>query len=152
MEKLGKKVLEAQELEIHVISEKFLNDLCKSPRNKINTLELILKHNIGSWGSDLRARIDLCVQTNESTIKNATEKRFKSKSGVDGMMRMKIKGGAVVDPDSGMEDEAHVLFDPKNKKEPLSCVLGMVDIMRGTNSYYKLQVIEHDKYKSKYLS
>lgn len=97
----------------------------------------------------MKARIDLCVQTNETLVKRTDENRFKSKSGVDGMMRMKIKGGAVVDPDSGMEDEAHVLCDPKDKKEPLSCVLGMVDIMKGTNSYYKLQVIEHDKYKSK---
>ena len=149
MEKLGKKVLEAQQLDIHVISEKFLDDLCQLPRNKIDALELMNKHNIGSWGSDWKTRIDLCAQFNEALIKSTSENRFKSKSSVDGVMKMKIKGGAIVDPDSGMEDEAHVLCDPKDKKEPLSCVLGMVDIVRGTNSYYKLQVIEHDKYKSK---
>ena len=57
-------------------------------------------------------------------------------------LKLKLKEGGVVDPDSGLEDEAHVL---KTKDALYSVVLGNVDIQSGRNSYYKLQVLEHDK-------
>ena len=41
-----------------------------------------------------------------------------------------------------MEDSCHVLED---KGSIFSATLGMVDIQRGTNSFYKLQVLESDK-------
>ncbi|KAK7070986.1 Poly [ADP-ribose] polymerase 1, partial [Halocaridina rubra] len=56
--------------------------------------------------------------------------------------KVKLKGGAAVDPDSGLEDKAHVY---QRGSKLYNCVLGMVDIVRGTNSYYKLQVLESDK-------
>lgn len=59
-------------------------------------------------------------------------------------LKLKLKGGGVVDPDSGLEDKAHVL---KMKDILYSVVLGMVDIQSGRNSYYKIQVLEHDKKK-----
>lgn len=37
----------------------------------------------------------------------------------------------------------------KGGKKIYNCVLGLVDIVRGTNSYYKLQVLESDK-KNRY--
>lgn len=43
----------------------------------------------------------------------------------------------------GLEDKAHVLQEGKN--ELYNAVLGLVDISRGTNSFYKLQVLESDK-------
>lgn len=46
----------------------------------------------------------------------------------------------------GLEDTHHVLEEKKGVI--YNAVLGMVDIMRGTNSYYKLQVLEEDKRKS----
>ncbi len=55
----------------------------------------------------------------------------------------------MIDPDSGLEDEGHILFDSKSK-EPYSVTLGLVDIEKGTNSYYKIQLIKHDKYKAKW--
>ncbi len=58
-------------------------------------------------------------------------------------MKLKLKGGAYVDPESGLEDKAHVL---KRKEEELfSVVLNAVNVQKGMNSYYKLQVLEHDK-------
>ena len=44
----------------------------------------------------------------------------------------------------GLEDEAHVL---EVNGEIFNAVLGMVDITRGTNSYYKLQVLKKDDSK-----
>ena len=42
---------------------------------------------------------------------------------------------------AGLEDVAHVL---EVKGEVYNAVLGLVDITRGTNSYYKLQVLKKD--------
>ena len=53
---------------------------------------------------------------------------------------MKLKGGGYVDPDSHLEDKAHVL---KIKDTLYSAVLGAVDIASGKNSYYKIQVLSH---------
>ena len=42
---------------------------------------------------------------------------------------------------SGLAERAHVL---DVKGDLYTAVLGMVDIVRGTNSFYKLQVLEMD--------
>jgi len=59
-----------------------------------------------------------------------------------------LKGGAYVDPETGLEDKAHVV---KSGSALFSVVLGSVNIQDGKNSYYKLQVLEHDKKKKYYL-
>ncbi|VDL18528.1 unnamed protein product [Hymenolepis diminuta] len=63
--------------------------------------------------------------------------------------KMLVKGGAVVDPDSGLEDCASVATDFDGRL--LTAVLGLVDLVRGSNSYYKcvdtnysLQVLRSD--------
>jgi poly [ADP-ribose] polymerase len=56
-------------------------------------------------------------------------------------VKLKLKGGAAVDPDSNLEDVAHVY---RRKDDIYSAVLGITDIQSGKNSYYKLQVIEGD--------
>ncbi|KAF6773038.1 hypothetical protein AHF37_07707 [Paragonimus kellicotti] len=53
----------------------------------------------------------------------------------DELARFKLKGGAVVDPDSGLDNRASVLKDAKGT--PMSAVLGMVDLVKGSNSFYK---------------
>ena len=52
-----------------------------------------------------------------------------------------MKGAAAVDPESELEDTHHVLED---EGIIWNAVLGMADITRGTNSYYKLQLLESD--------
>ena len=44
----------------------------------------------------------------------------------------------------GLEDSCHV---HEKNGEIYSAVLGMVDLARGTNSYYKVQVLVHDHAK-----
>jgi poly [ADP-ribose] polymerase len=58
-------------------------------------------------------------------------------------MKMTVKGGAAVDPESGLVDTAHVIQDKGG--DLFTVVLGLVDIARGTNSFYKLQALEGDK-------
>ena len=43
---------------------------------------------------------------------------------------------------AGLVDTYHVLEYPR--KTLYNAVLGMVDVMKGTNSYYKLQLLESD--------
>ena len=58
-------------------------------------------------------------------------------------VRLQLKGGGVVDPESGLDSVAHVY---KDKDGTLySAVLGQVDIQRDKNSFYKLQVLQSDK-------
>ena len=48
----------------------------------------------------------------------------------------------------GMMDTAHVY---KERDDLYTAVLGLVDITSGTNSYYKLQLLESDKGSSYYI-
>ena len=63
---------------------------------------------------------------------------------------MKLKDGAAVDPDSGLDETCHV-FKNEQSGEIFTAVLGMVDITRGTNSYYKIQLLEDDINKKWFL-
>jgi poly [ADP-ribose] polymerase len=56
-------------------------------------------------------------------------------------VKVQLKGGAAVDPDSNLGDVAHVY---KNKHDIYNAVLDVTDIQSGTNSYYNLQVLESD--------
>lgn len=71
---------------------------------------------------------------------NIFSEKFFTKS-VPATQKLKFKGGAAVDPDSELDDVAHVL---QENGDIFNAVLGMVDIVRGTNSYYKLQLLESD--------
>lgn len=56
-------------------------------------------------------------------------------------VKVTVKGAAAVDPESELEDTHHVL---ETKGLIWNAVLNAVDIVKGTNSYYKLQVLESD--------
>lgn len=56
-------------------------------------------------------------------------------------MTLTVKDGTAVDPASGLEGEAHVLIEGKQK---YFCVLGMTDIQRDKNSFYKIQLLKSE--------
>lgn len=56
-------------------------------------------------------------------------------------VKLKLKGGGAVDPDSGLEDCAHIYESGKDK---YTAVLGLTDIQKQKNSYYKLQLLQAD--------
>lgn len=83
--------------------------------------------------------------------------------------KLAVKGGAVVDPDSG-KYEVHMILSSilwSRSNQPVlsslglskthhvyesggivyNAVLGLVDIVQGTNSFYKLQILEADSSK-----
>lgn len=50
-----------------------------------------------------------------------------------------------MDPDTGLEDEAHVYVNPQGDK--YSVVLSQTDVITQKNSFYKLQLLESDDRK-----
>lgn len=56
-------------------------------------------------------------------------------------VKLKLKSGGAVDPDSGVDDIAHIY---QNGSIKYNAVLGLTDIQRQKNSYYKLQLLEAD--------
>lgn len=57
-------------------------------------------------------------------------------------VKLTVKGGSAVDPDSGLEDEAHVYSSGSDK---YFAVLSKTDIQTKKNSYYKLQLLQADR-------
>ncbi|XP_077528678.1 poly-(ADP-ribose) polymerase [Haemaphysalis longicornis] len=128
VKKKSKRVREAEQLNVHVVSEKFVDSLVSGgPATDVEQFKL------ATWGGDAGSKIE----------------KYKSKSQMDRMfaksgpstMKLTVKGLAAVEPESGLADVAHVYT--KND-EIYSSVLGQVDVSRGTNSYYKLQLLESD--------
>ena len=66
-----------------------------------------------------------------------TNTGYKSEAGT---VKLKIQNGLAVDPQSELDDRAHVYRDPNGNIYNAS--LSLTDLQTGKNSYYKLQVLE----------
>jgi poly [ADP-ribose] polymerase 1 len=128
VEKMGKRMQEAQMHNIQVVPEDYLDDLKAG-----EAISYISSKSICDWGSDPRQRIQV------------EELKSKSKSlytkSVPSTMKVTLKGGLAVDPASGLEHEAHVY---KRGKDVFNCVLALTDLQAGKNSFYKLQILQSD--------
>ncbi|XP_071441476.1 poly [ADP-ribose] polymerase [Hetaerina americana] len=134
VEKMGKQILDAQDMDIQVVSEDFIKEV----RGLSDVRNLIIQKSICDWGSNPMTRLPDVVQEHKKSM--ASGSMF-TKS-MPTSVKLKVKGGAAVNPDSGLEDKAHVL---KHNGAILDAVLGYTDVTLGKNSYYKLQVLESDK-------
>jgi hypothetical protein len=106
------------------VSEDVLDEVSKE-----GIISCIRAKTIGEWeATDPKKRI---------TFEEVDGSKSDFKKDVPKSMKMKLKGGGYVDPDSHLEDKTHVL---KIKDTLYSAVLGAVDIATGKNSYYKIQV------------
>ena len=96
-------------------------------------LEKIKSMSICDWGSEPQSRIPAEEERKKESIytKNVAKQ-----------VTLKLKGGSAVDPDSMLQDICHVY---KEGKELYASVLGLTDIQKGKNSYYKMQVLKADK-------
>ncbi|XP_020310641.1 poly [ADP-ribose] polymerase 1 isoform X2 [Oncorhynchus kisutch] len=145
VEKMSKKMEEAEEAGVRVVSEDFLTDI-KSSGKALQ--ELVSLHAISPWGAEVKLETQAQSAASRSgAMAGKSTKRVKEEEGVSKAskkMKLTVKGGAAVDPDSCLENSAHVL-DQNGKI--FSATLGLVDIVRGTNSYYKLQLLEDDVHK-----
>uniref|UniRef100_A0A8C1I5X5 Poly [ADP-ribose] polymerase n=1 Tax=Cyprinus carpio TaxID=7962 RepID=A0A8C1I5X5_CYPCA len=142
IEKMSKKMEEVRDAGVRVVAEDFLTDIKESGKA---LQELISLHAISPWGAEVKVESQAAAPASKSTGAHSSKStgRVKEEEGGSKSKKMKltVKGGAAVDPDSGLENCAHVL-DQNGKI--YSATLGLVDIVRGTNSYYKLQLLEDD--------
>ncbi|KAL8613750.1 hypothetical protein ACOMHN_029607 [Nucella lapillus] len=145
VDKLGKAMKDVKAADVQVVPEDFLTKL----KGGASVAELITTLNIAPWGGEVDKRIGKrpVKSAPKSGMTKKDEERF-TKS-VPSTVKMTVKGGAAVDPESGLAETTHVL---KEKGGDLyTAVLGLVDVARGTNSFYKLQALEGDSAKSYWL-
>ncbi|XP_057679588.1 poly [ADP-ribose] polymerase 1-like [Corythoichthys intestinalis] len=148
VEKMSKKMEEAKVAGVRVVAEDFLVDLKSSGKA---FQELVSLHAISPWGAEVKVEApppSAAPAPSKSGAMAASKSsgRVKEEEGKNKAKKMKltVKGGAAVDPDSGLENSAHVL---EQNGKMYSATLGLVDIVRGTNSYYKLQLLKDDVQK-----
>ncbi|XP_016353305.1 poly [ADP-ribose] polymerase 1-like isoform X1 [Sinocyclocheilus anshuiensis] len=143
IEKMSKKMEEVRDAGVRVVAEDFLTAIKESGKA---LQELISLHAISPWGAEVKVESQAAAPASKSTGAHSSKSTSRVKEEEAGgskskKMKLTVKGGAAVDPDSGLENCAHVL-DQNGKI--YSATLGLVDIVRGTNSYYKLQLLEDD--------
>ncbi|XP_006871190.1 PREDICTED: poly [ADP-ribose] polymerase 1-like [Chrysochloris asiatica] len=144
VEKMTKKMEEIKEANIRVVSEDFLQDVSGSNKS---LQELFSVHILSPWGAEVKAEPDEAAAPRAKSgatlpKKSKTPIKEEGVNKSEKRMKLTLKGGAAVDPDSGLEHSAHVL---EKGGKVFSATLGLVDIVKGTNSYYKLQLLEDDK-------
>ncbi|KAB0391481.1 hypothetical protein E2I00_011328, partial [Balaenoptera physalus] len=144
VDKMNKKMEEVKEANVRVVSEDFLQDISASTRS---LQELLSTHLLSPWGAEVKAEpVEAVAPKGKSGAvlskksKGPVKEEGTNKS--EKRMKLTLKGGAAVDPDSGLEHSAHVL---EKGGKVFSATLGLVDIVKGTNSYYKLQLLEDDR-------
>ncbi|XP_068088920.1 poly [ADP-ribose] polymerase 1 isoform X2 [Hyperolius riggenbachi] len=138
LEKMSKKMEDLKAANVRVVSEDFLNEL----QSGKSVQDLLTQHGISTWGAEIKPEAVPEQKAKPKSGKSAkvTEAQGGLKS--EKKMKLTVKGGAAVDPLSGLESTCHVL---ESNGKIFSATLGLVDISRGTNSYYKLQLLEHDR-------
>lgn len=141
VEKMSKKMEEVRDAGVRVVADAFLTDI-KSSGKALQ--ELVSLHAISPWGVEVKVENQSSSVASKSgaLATKSTGKVKEEQGGSKGKkMKLTVKGGAAVDPDSGLENSAHVL---EQNGKMYNATLGLVDIVRGTNSYYKLQLLEDD--------
>lgn len=140
LEKMNKRMEDVQACDIQVITEDFIEEAKEYTDAPI----MLLKNKtISSWGGDINARL-----SNVIAKSNASKSKSKFEKSSSGKVKVKVKGGGAVDPDSGLENCAHIYQRGKDK---YTATLGLTDIQSKKNSYYKLQILKHDKFERYHL-
>ncbi|XP_034661708.1 poly [ADP-ribose] polymerase isoform X1 [Drosophila subobscura] len=130
--KKSSRMESAKKFGIHIVPVEYIDVVESDPDGAINYISSM---SICDWGTDPSARVP------QEEAKSSKSKSIYTKS-VPKSKTLKVKDGLAVDPDSGLEDIAHVYVQGKDK---YNVVLGLTDIQRNKNSYYKLQLLEADK-------
>ncbi|KAI6661255.1 Poly polymerase 1 [Oopsacas minuta] len=131
--KKSAKIKTAEKHSIPILSVSFLEESKTG-----DALSKVLTNKISDWGAVPQ------MLTKSGVFKSSA----KSEKSIPKMAKMTVKGGGAVDPDSGHEHDCHIY---KQGDVIYSATLGMVDLFNGMNSYYKLQLLEHDTKKKYYI-
>lgn len=133
--KSSSKMQKVETFDIPVVAEEYV-DAIKNGGAKT----MITQYAIAPWGGDRKY---------EGAKKSGKKRKMEGYEGKQKSKKAKVvvKGGAAVDPESEMEDCCHLF---KMNGDIYNAILGLVDLTRGSNSYYKLQILEHDRRNSQY--
>lgn len=140
VDKMSKRMEDVKSYDIQVITEDFVEEAKEYTDAPIMLLK---KKTISSWGGDINARLSNVIAKSSAS---KSKSRFEKSS--SGKMKVKVKGGGAVDPDSGLENYAHIYQKGKDK---YTVTLGLTDIQSKKNSYYKLQILKHDHQEKYHL-
>ncbi|KAL6267071.1 hypothetical protein P5V15_000147 [Pogonomyrmex californicus] len=133
VEKMNKRMEDVKSNDIQVITEDFIEEAKEYTDAPIMLLK---KKTISSWGGDINARLSNVIAKSGAS---KSKSRFEKSS--SGKMKVKVKGAGAVDPDSGLENQAHIYQKGKDK---YTVTLGLTDIQSKKNSYYKMQILRDD--------
>lgn len=128
-------------------------DFILKVETKDDVVPQIKKCLIGNWDGDIEARFKkMNVKELKSNIKsrsaaNVAKSIYKSGS-VPKSQTLIVKDGTAVDPDSGYAEVGRVY---RAGPHVYSVVLNCVDVTKDKNSFYKIQVIEHETKKEYFL-
>uniref|UniRef100_A0A6F9DN94 Poly [ADP-ribose] polymerase n=1 Tax=Phallusia mammillata TaxID=59560 RepID=A0A6F9DN94_9ASCI len=133
-----KRMKEAEVNDLFIVSEEFLKecDAMKTPPPSL--IPLLKKFSLASWGSERETTVD--GKSMKRTMEEESEGGESSKK-----LKLVVKHGAAVDPESGLENSCDVTTI-KGKK--YTATLSLVDMKSGANSYYKLQLLTKHSGKS----
>lgn len=138
VEKMNKRMREVEMLDIQVVPESFLDSIKNgSPQD---TVEAIKSMSICDWGSDPLSRIpqEEDITKREDFFSRGTVK----------VAQVKVKNGAAIFPDSGLDSIAHVY---SREGVVYTSVLGLTDISKNKNSFFKMQVLRSDNLRQFWL-
>ncbi|XP_001947212.1 poly [ADP-ribose] polymerase [Acyrthosiphon pisum] len=142
--KKGVKIKEAESFEIEVVEPTAFFDAIDKGGNAI---ELIVEQNSAPWGGKARERIEKRQKElefeykNKSNLKSKISGKSMYEKSVPTSVKLTLKGGIAVEPQSALEHKAHVY---KQNNEVWNANLCLSDVQTGKNSYYKLQLLESD--------
>lgn len=131
VEKMNKRMQEVESFNIQVVDVSFLKSIEKG--SPTETIEKIKSMSICKWGSDPLTRIP------DEEAKGPKESMYTKNTSK--VANVKLKNGTAIDPDSGLQDIAHVY---RQDKVLYTTVLSFTDIQKNKNSFYKIQVLESD--------
>ncbi|XP_055386145.1 poly [ADP-ribose] polymerase [Condylostylus longicornis] len=133
VEKMGKKMLKAKELGIHIVPVEYLHIV---KEDNTGAISFISSKTLCDWGTDPSPRL-----AHEEQLRSENKSKSMYTKSIPKSVTLKLKGGSAVDPDSGLQDSTHVY---KKGDNIYNAVLGLTDIQKNKNSYYKVQVLESD--------
>lgn len=133
----SKKMDLVEKYQIPVVTEEYLEAIKDG-----GAIAKVSQYAIAPWGGE-RKSVDT-VDGGKSVSKKRKNNETLGGASASKKSKVTIKGGAMVDPDTGLEDSYHIL---NFNTDVYAAVLGLVDLTRGSNSYYKLQILEPDDMK-----
>ncbi|XP_028036394.1 poly [ADP-ribose] polymerase [Bombyx mandarina] len=139
VDKMSPKMQSIQYLDIVVLDESFLNSIDPETGTVARSLELMKEYNIADWGVDPASKLPQDIIDGKSIPKSKSMYVKSEKSAV----KLKIRDGNAVDPASELDEECHVYTD--RYKTTYSVVLSLADVVAQKNSFYKLQILKHNK-------